>query len=199
MEQQQTSSPPIGRAQAAAALKTLKAYKAGKANLERRIVENESWWRLRHWEQIRTKRDDEPEPASAWLQNCIANKHADAMDNYPSPFVIPREPDDTQAASELSGILPVLLEQNDYEQVYSDMWWYKLKNGTGVTGVFWNPEKNGWLGDVDVRQLDLLNLFWEPGVKDIQTSANFFPWSLWIATICFPATPAPRSPETVRT
>lgn len=174
MEQQQTSSPPIGRAQAAAALKTLKAYKAGKANLERRIVENESWWRLRHWEQIRTKRDDEPEPASAWLQNCIANKHADAMDNYPSPFVIPREPDDTQAASELSGILPVLLEQNDYEQVYSDMWWYKLKNGTGVTGVFWNPEKNGWLGDVDVRQLDLLNLFWEPGVKDIQTSANFF-------------------------
>ncbi len=174
MEQRQNQALPIGREQAAKALQTLKLYKAGKANLERRIVENESWWRLRHWEQIRTARTEEPEPASAWLQNCIANKHADAMDQYPSPFVMPREPGDAQAASALSGILPAVLEQNDYEQVYSDMWWYKLKNGTGVTGVFWNPEKNGGLGEIDVRQLDLLNLFWEPGVKDVQASANLF-------------------------
>ncbi|MDO5112095.1 MAG: hypothetical protein Q4E65_07305 [Clostridia bacterium] len=174
MEQRQPKAPPIGREQAAQALHTLKLYKAGKANLERRIVENESWWRLRHWEQMRTGAGDEPEPASAWLQNCIANKHADAMDKYPAPFVMPREPDDAAAAHTLSSILPVVLEQNDYEQVYSDMWWYKLKNGTGVTGVFWNPEKNGGRGEVDVRQLDLLNLFWEPGVKDIQASANFF-------------------------
>lgn len=165
---------PIGREEAAKALRTLKEYKAGKAALERRVVANEDWWRLRHWEHIRSGGEKEAEPASAWLQNCIAGKHADAMDHYPEPCVLPREQGDTAAAAMLSGILPAVLEQNEFEQVYSDTWWYKLKNGTGVTGVFWNPEKNNGLGDVDIRELDLLNLFWEPGVRDIQASANFF-------------------------
>ncbi len=175
MEQsEQAGKRPIGREQAAEALEILKKYKAGKAGLEKRIVANEGWWRLRHWEQIRGKGEREAEPASAWLQNCIAGKHADAMDHYPEPLVLPREQNDSAAAEALGSILPVLLEQNDYEQAYSDMWWYKLKNGTGITGVFWNPEKNNGLGEIDIRQLDLLNLFWEPGVRDIQSSANFF-------------------------
>ena len=148
---------PIGREEAAKALRTLKEYKAGKAALERRVVANEDWWRLRHWEHIRSGGEKEAEPASAWLQNCIAGKHADAMDHYPEPCVLPREQGDTAAAAMLSGILPAVLEQNEFEQVYSDTWWYKLKNGTG-----------------DIRELDLLNLFWEPGVRDIQASANFF-------------------------
>ena len=175
MEQRERKrGAPIGREQAAEALRILKRYKEGKASLEKRIVANEGWWRLRHWEQLRGGREEECEPASAWLQNCIAGKHADAMDHFPEPMVLPREKSDSGAAKALSGILPALLEQNDYEQVYSDMWWYKLKNGTGITGVFWNPEKNEGLGDIDIRQLDLLNLFWEPGVKDIQSSAHFF-------------------------
>jgi len=60
----------------------------------------------------------------------IANKHADAMDNYPAPNVLPRAADDAQTAQVLSSILPVVLEQADYEQVYSDTWWRKLKQGT---------------------------------------------------------------------
>ncbi len=180
MEQRtQNRQAPIGREQAAEALSILKRYKAGKASLEKRIVANEQWWRLRHWAQMRTEGERESEPASAWLQNCIAGKHADAMDHYPAPSILPREEGDRRAAAALCAILPAVLEQNDYEQVYSDMWWYKLKNGTGVTGVFWNPEKNEGRGEIDVRQLDLLNLFWEPGVKDIQASAHFFSVELW--------------------
>ncbi len=180
MEQgRRTQEKKIGREQAAEALSILKRYKAGKASLERRIVSNEQWWKLRHWEQIRKKGVQDAEPASAWLQNCIAGKHADAMDQYPEPMVLPREKSDRMAAKELGCILPVVLEQNDFEQIYSDMWWYKLKNGTGVTGVFYNPEKNNGLGDIDIRQLDLLNLFYEPGVKDIQSSAHFFSVELW--------------------
>ena len=40
----------IGREQVQAAQQTLNKYKEGKANLERRIVENEQWFKLRHWE-----------------------------------------------------------------------------------------------------------------------------------------------------
>lgn len=170
-ERQQTA---IGQKEIAQAQATLQEYKRGKANLERRIIENEQWYKMRHWDQIRENAGTDPYPASAWLFNSIANKHADAMDNYPEPNVLPREEGDKQEAKILSSILPVILEQNQFEQTYSDAWWYKLKTGTGVYGVFWNAKKHGGLGDVDIRKLDLLNLFWEPGISDIQQSRNLF-------------------------
>ena len=109
------------------ATETLQKYKAGKQNLEQRIVENEKWWKMQHWDFIRSKQSSEPEPASGWLFNSIANKHADAMDNYPEPTVLPRERGDSAQAKILSAILPALLERNDFEKTYSDVWWYKLK------------------------------------------------------------------------
>lgn len=167
---------PIGKEEVQKAEQILKEYKNGKTNLENRIIENEQWFKLRHWEQIRAQKTNEgdPEPASAWLFDCIANKHADAMDNYPEPSVLPREKSDEKAAQTLSSILPVVLEQNEYDQCYSDMWWYKLKTGTGVTGVFWDSHKENGLGDISIRKMDLLNLFWEPGITDIQDSRNLF-------------------------
>ena len=95
---------------------TLLAYRAAKAPLEARLLENEQWYRLRHWSTMRRNPGD-PEPASAWLLNCIANKHADAMDNVPEPYVLPREEGDAPDAEALSAILPVVMELNEYEQV----------------------------------------------------------------------------------
>lgn len=166
----------------------LTKYKDGKSNLENRIVNDELWWELRHWEgigQSKAKRVDksgkevtstppEPKPSSAWLFNTIQNKHADAMDNYPEPVVLPRERSDEKSAKTLSQILPVVQEYNHFEQVYSDNWWEKLKHGTAVYGIFWDPQKDNGLGDIEIRDIDLLKLFWEPGITDIQKSRNLF-------------------------
>ena len=75
----------------------LQSYKDGKKNLENRIISNERWWKMRHWEQIRNAKTD-IEPSSAWMFNALANKHADAMDNYPQPNVLPREESDQATA-----------------------------------------------------------------------------------------------------
>ena len=48
----------IGREQVQAANLTLNRYKEGKANLERKIVENEQWYKKRHWEQMRDEKHD---------------------------------------------------------------------------------------------------------------------------------------------
>ena len=166
----------------------LTKYKDGKSNLESRIVNDELWWELRHWEgigQSKAKRVDrsgkevkstppQPKPTSAWLFNTIQNKHADAMDNYPEPVVLPREESDEQSAKTLSQILPVVQEYNHFEHVYSDNWWEKLKHGTAAYGVFWDSQKDNGLGDIEIRDIDLLNLFWEPGITDIQKSRNLF-------------------------
>lgn len=154
----------------------LARYKDGKSNLERRIVDDELWYKIRHWEVLRrhTDGDTQPEPSSAWLFNALANKHADAMDNFPRPNVLPRERGDEQAAQELSSVLPCVLELCEFEQTYSDNWWEKLKHGTAVYFVGWDKDKENGLGDVDVSGLDLLNIFWEPGISDIQNSRNVF-------------------------
>ena len=163
----------IGTKQIQEANATLQKYKEGKANLEKRIVDNEQWYKLRHWECMRDNAND-VQPTSAWLFNCIANKHADAMDNFPSPNVLPREEGDKAEAEKLTSIIPVILDQNDFEEVYSDVMSYKLKMGTGVFGVFWDKSKLNGLGDVSIRKIDLINLFWESGIMDIQKSRNLF-------------------------
>ena len=165
---------PIDKPQIRSAMETLYRYKDSKYNLEKRIVENEQWWKMRHWQLIRESDKKSIEPASGWLFNSIANKHADAMDNYPEPNVLPRESGDAENAKALSKILPVILERNDFEKIWSDVWWYKLKTGTGCYGVFWNSTLNSGVGDVDIRQMDILNIFWEGGIKDIQNSRNLF-------------------------
>lgn len=164
---------PIGREQVREAYQTLTKYKQGKANLEKRITDNEQWYKLRHWECMRDKEHD-IQPVSAWLFNCIANKHADAMDNFPSPNVLPREEGDKAEAEMLTSIIPVILDQCEFEQTYSDVWNYKLKSGTGVYGVFWDSSLLNGLGDIAIRKIDLLNLFFEPGITDIQKSRNIF-------------------------
>ena len=170
---------PIGPEEVAEAAQILQRYKAGKAALDKRLVDNELWFRMGHWKNYQNPMmEGKPQPSSGWLFNSIANKHADAMDNYPSPNVLPRAEDDEAAAQALSSVLPVVLEQADYEQVYSDTWWRKLKQGTGVKGVFWDSEQRGGVGEIAIRPMNLLMLYWEPGVDDIQASPHFFSLSL---------------------
>ena len=166
-------SQVIGREQIQKANLTLNRYKEGKTNLEQKIVTNEQWYKQRHWEQMRDKKR-EVQPASAWLFNSIANKHADAMDNFPSPNILPREEGDKGEAEMLSSIIPVILDQNDFEETYSDVQNYKLKTGAGVYGVFWDKSKLNGLGDISIQKIDLINLFWESGIMDIQKSRNVF-------------------------
>ena len=190
MEENVITQEDARRAQA-----LLRKYRDGKAALERRLAEDELWWKLRHRELVHGKNGDSggdaasacpaagtsgggnpphAEPASAWLFNAILNKHADAMDNYPEPLVLPREASDAPAAALLTEVLPAVLENADFPQVYADNWWEKLKHGTAVYGVFWNSEKENGLGDIDLRRVDLTNLFWEPGAGDLQRSRSVF-------------------------
>ena len=165
----------IGVEQLREAAQTLRKYKRGKANLEQRVIDNEEWYRLRHWECLRQgSKKQQVEPVSAWLLNSIANKHADAMDNFPAPNILPREPGDVKEARQLSAIVPVVLEQAGFEATYSEGWWDKIIGGTAIYGVFWDGSKLGGLGDIAVEPVDILNLFWEPGVTKIQNSANVF-------------------------
>lgn len=154
----------------------LQKYKEQKRVLDQRIVNNEEWWKLRNWEQIEKNRltnENDIKPNSAWLFNSIMNKIADFSDNYPEPHIRARTVGDYKEAQRLKNVIPMILSRNDYEETYISTIESKVKSGTGITGVFWNKSKDG-LGDVDIREIDMLSIYWQPGITDIQMSRNVF-------------------------
>ena len=169
-----TARKPIGEEQARKAMDTLLKYRQGKSALEARVIASEDWWRMRSWQRIQKGNPEDDKWTSAWLFNVIMGKHADAVAAYPAPAIRPREPDDREEAAKLSSVLPVILEQNDFEEVYSDSQWTKLKQGTLIWHVKWDSSKLNGLGDISVQPVDILSFFWEPGVRDLQKSKNIF-------------------------
>ena len=157
------------------AQKTLKEYKSAKAALEGRLWEDEKWWRGHAWDTMAEQGNKaDPKRTTKWLVNVILGKHADMMDAYPEPVILPREEGDEAEAKKLTSILPVVLEQNRFDEVYSRQAWEKNKHGTGAYAVYWDSGKLNGLGDIAICGIDLINLFWEPGIDDIQKSQNVF-------------------------
>jgi len=160
------------------ATKLLLQYKAGKASVDRRVIRAQQWWKLRNWEQIQQNRGTKGavihKSNTGWLWNCIIGKHADLIDAYPEPIILPREKADKEEAQKLSKIVPVVLQINGFESTYNNAGWQKLQEGTGVYGIFWDPQKLNGLGDISIKKENILNLFWEPGINDIQESRNVF-------------------------
>ena len=173
----------IGAEQVKVFMRVLEEYKSGKVHTEQRILESEKWWKLRNSvvEQQDTNigKDGGYTSVSGWLHNVIVSKHADAMDAFPEPNILPREEGDKGEARMLSSIVPCILEQNHFESTYSDAMWQKIKTGTGVYKVIWDKSKLNGLGDIAVERVNLLNIYWEPGVTDIQRSRYFFHTELW--------------------
>ena len=193
IEMQEGLQRRINIEQLRAAQYTLQKYRAGKSNFDNKLVENEDWWKMNHFrdfKHIRYQRDPETGKVavladhprmlkqSAWMFNSIMNKHADIMDNYPDPVIMARARDDEAAAKTLSSIVPVVLDHCGFEKTYSDNSWDKLCFGSAVYGVVWNDQLENGLGDIEIRPVDLLSIYWEPGVQELQDSKNVFVLSL---------------------
>lgn len=144
-------------------------YKADKEVLRQRVCDNARWYKANYWRVINPG-TNEPQPATAYIFNAIEHKYADAVDNYPVPNLLEREPSDADTAKTLSKIIPVQLDICGFKQVYKDNWRRKLKYGTAVYGVFYNPARS----DIDIQAVDLLNVYCDMYVKDVQSSGFLF-------------------------
>lgn len=178
MDTEQSIAPAIGAEELKKFMKILHTYRSGKANTDRRIIASENWWKLRNTEEeqkvTEIGADGGFTSRSGWLHNVIVSKHADAMESFPAPNFLPREESDQGEAELLKAIVPCILEQNQFEKTYSDAMWQKMKTGTAAYKVIWDQNLLGGLGDIRVERVNLLNLYWQPGITDIQKSRYFF-------------------------
>lgn len=179
-EQQQQSAPTephFTPDKVSEVLQILHEYKDGKTTVDMKATENQEWWRLRHWNVIQGKTEAgkaKVEVGSAWAVNSILNKHADFMDSFPKANVLAREADDEKEAQILSKILPAIEEHTDAEQVYNTAGYDFLIDGTAITSVLWDPMAHDGMGDIKKTNVDIHNVFWQPGIEDIQQSKYFF-------------------------
>lgn len=90
------------------------------------------------------------------------------------PNIRARAADDKQEAAILSKIVPVILSQNHYEETYDLNGWTKLKTGLAIYKTIWDKNKLHGLGDISIVRRSVLNLFWQPGITDIQDSKMIF-------------------------
>ena len=168
----------FGEDQIAKALTDLDVYIDSKKMVDLKATENQQWWRLRHWSVIGGETNEAKrvgiDVGSAWAFNSLMNKHAAIMDSFPKPNVLPREADDEIEAKLLTDIVPAILEQNDYEEIFRQGAWDFVIDGCSIKGVFWDSSKHDGLGDVAIANVDVHNLFWQPGISDIQDSDKVY-------------------------
>ena len=181
----------IGQEELREARRTLEEFRAAKALLNEEIKRNEQWYRRRHMALTKAGKKrtssayegdstaqrvmgEEVEASSAYLFNAIQNFHADAMDNYPRANVLARSKDDMMEAAKLSHILPALHDRIGFEKTYDRVMWCKGIQGWGVYSVLWDKNADGGAGEISVRKVKLLNLYWDQEVEDIQESSDVF-------------------------
>ena len=91
----------------------------------------------------------------------------------PEAIILPREKNDAREAKILSSIIPYVLKNAKFQRAYSRVGWQKFKHGTGIYKTIWDKDKDG-IGGIAIERVSVLNLFWEPGIEDIQDSTYVF-------------------------
>lgn len=187
----QHTAMTIGKAELENARRTLEEFRSAKASLNEEIKRNEQWYRRRHMMMAKTGRKntasgyggdsvtervmgEDVEASSAYLFNAIQNFHADAMDNYPRANVLARSGEDMAEAAKLSHILPALHDRIGLERTYDRVMWCKGIQGWGVYSVLWDKTADFGAGEISVKKVKLLNLYWDQEVEDLQESSDVF-------------------------
>lgn len=178
------SGKAVGREEIAKARSILNDYISSKKSYDVRYKNNFDTYNLLYTENdkpVKYKDEDGvlrdvliPKRMGGQTLNVIMNKHADMMDNFPEPVFLPRARDDEETAKTLNSVVPCVLERNGFQRVYSEVNTDKLVGGTGAYAVIWNGKKDNGIGDIEICKADILSLFWEPFVEDIQDSRNVF-------------------------
>ena len=155
----------------------LQQYRMEKQALTDRIIENELYYefvstsgRPRNLNGCRKFKDSR----SAYLFNNIANKHADFMDNKSSPTILPQEESDEETAKILSEVVPCIFDINKFNDTFYREVFDKLIAGTGLYAVTWDGSAYNGLGQISIKDAEILNLFWKGGVKTLEDSPNLF-------------------------
>lgn len=144
-------------------------YRADKEKLHARIKTNMNSYKAAY-AALYDENTNNTVPKTAYILSSVENKYADYMDNFPVPNFLPRERSDEEISRVLSKILPVQLDISDFREAYKRDVRQKLISGTGIYGIFYDRDAK----EINIRSLDILNVFCDMNVRDVQDSRFLF-------------------------
>lgn len=151
------------------ALDSYSQYKSDKETLVARIKDNEHFYR-RSYEHSHTSLEASMECDTSFIFASIENTRADAVENFPTPNILERDPEGSEAAEVLSKVVPAQLDVSGFKRVYKEDVRNKLKYGTAIYGVFYNE----FTENIDIKAIDILDIFVDMHIPDIQDSKFLF-------------------------
>ena len=151
------------------ALEAYRTYKGDKEQLVSLLKDNESYYRSAYTKTVPTLRAA-MNCNTPFIFSARENATADASENFPSPNIIERSPGGSKAAEALSKIIPVQLDMVRFKKTFKANTRNKLKYGTAIYGVFYNDNAKS----VDIRAIDILDIFVDMHLSDIQDSKFLF-------------------------
>lgn len=151
------------------ALEMLDIYKSQKETLVKRVKDDISIYR-QEYAQIYSEKDNTTIPKTGFVLSAVENKQADFTDNFPMPNLLAREPSDEETARTLSKIIPTILDIAGYKKTYKKHSRQKIKKGTGIYGIFYNPV----LKEIEITEIDFMDIYVDMNITDIQDSQFLF-------------------------
>lgn len=151
------------------AIKAYHDYKAEKEPLMQRIRDNEKFYRD-GYTRLSGLLKKAPMINTPLVFSSIENACATASENFPDINILEREPDGSDAADLLSKLIPVELDYCDFKGIYKNNFRTKCKFGTSVYGIFYNEAAD----NVDIRSIDIQNIYCDMHVPDVQDSRFLF-------------------------
>ena len=144
-------------------------YKSEMASFRQKVRDNDRWYKCNYGQPLRSG-TNEPGPATAFIANAIFNRYGDFIENYPVPNVLERTPEAAETAKKLRDIIPVLLDIADFKTKYKRNCYNKMKNGSGIYGVFYDEAEEC----IRISVVDVLDFFCDIHAGDIQDSQFVF-------------------------
>jgi hypothetical protein len=144
-----------------------------------KCVGNEEFYKSNHWHDVAVVEPSEPRPVTPVLFSTLEGTLGDIMDSYPEAVLLPQEENDEALASQLGDIVGYILKRRRYRQVYRSKSRALLKKGACVQEIFWDGSLYGGIGDVNIREWDIVNFLWDPKYEDFQQGRACFKFGFY--------------------
>ncbi len=151
------------------ACRCFRDYAGDKEKTVKRIKDDERLYRSWYEKDAHSLKKDF-QSSTSFIFSSIENACATSSENFPSANILERSPDGTAVADTLSMILPVVLDNGGFRKTYKNNMRNKLKYGTAVYSVTYNEGT----GNIDIRSVDILDVFVDYNISDIQDSRFIF-------------------------
>lgn len=141
-----------------------------KSELHKKWRKYEKFYKNDHWSDAKID-PNRVKPTINYIFTTVESLMPYLTTNVPDPIILPTNPEDEQVARDLTKIVKIILEKNGIEKYLQIGERERLKFGTCIWKVFFDPSKYNGLGDIAFEIVDPVNFFIDPNeVNDLQNA-----------------------------